>query len=129
MALLDGAIADKVFAAFKGKLHTAILLKAGIAESGGLDANGDPIDISNTQYACEGFDSRYSEFYRAQAGIPDGDLKACIFAKSLAAGIEPEKDDRVRIAIKWYQIRRVARDPATALWVCQSFPIAAPGGI
>lgn len=129
MGILDGQIADKVFAAFKGKLHKGVLLKAIGADSGALDDMGDLTDVAPAQYPCEGFDSRYSEFYRAQAGIPDGDVKICIFAKSLEAGIEPTKDDRARIASAWYQIRRVARDPATALWVCQSYPIAAPEGL
>jgi hypothetical protein len=129
MSLLDDQIAVKVFAAFKGKLHKGILLKAGMAESGGLDELGDPVDVSAAQYPCEGFDSRYSEFYRTQAGIPDGDVKISIFAKSLSQGIEPEKDDRALIGARWYQIRKVARDPATALWTCQSFPIAVPGDI
>lgn len=128
MGILDGPIADKVFAAFKGKLHKGLLLKSVIADSGALDDLGDPIDAGLASYPCEGFDSRYSEFYRAQAGIPEGDVKIGIFAKSLATGIKPEKDDRVKIAQAWYQIRQIARDPATALWLCQSYPIPAPEG-
>lgn len=126
MSLLDGQIADAIYAGFKGKLKTGTLRKVSIGVSAGLDDLGDPIDTAPVSYAFEGFTARYSAFYRAQAGIPDTDLKLNIFAKSLDAGIEPGIDDKAVIDGIWYQIRKRAIDPAGALWVCQSFEIAEP---
>lgn len=126
MGLLDGGLADTIFNAFKGRLLVGSLRKSTVPLSGGLNEYGDPVAPSVASYACEGFDENYSDYIRAQAGIPITDVKINIFAKSLSAGIEPETDDQVLMNSKWYQIRNVMRDPATALWTCQSFQIKDP---
>lgn len=126
MGILDGPLADTVFNAFRGKLKTGVLRITAHPISGALDGRGDPTEAAPTDYPIEGFTSRYSDYARAQLGIPDTDLKVSIFAKSLPAGIEPAKDSKVRIGNQWHQIRRLSIDPAGALWVCQSFEIEDP---
>lgn len=132
MGLLDGDLARSIFAGFTGKLLTGALRKVAVAESGALDQRGDPLDSAPALHACEGFTDLYSETFRAAAGIPKGDLKVCIFAESLPAGVIPEIDDKARmdhggrLGAKWYQIRARDIDPAGALWECQSFEIEEP---
>lgn len=121
MGLLDGQIADLVYAGFKGKLLSGTLSKD--APGGTLDSLGDPTTETTTGYACQGFVDGYSDMYRAQAGIPQEDSKVSIFAKSLPAGVRPGKDDRVTIGGDIWQIRNVKTDPATALWECQAYVI------
>lgn len=123
MALLTGDLAKKVFAGFKGKLLTGELRheEAGTA----VDEYGDPLAPTITYTAIEGFTSNFSDAFRATAGIPDTDLKVQIFAQS-APALVPTKDDKVLFLDQWYQIRKVRKDPATALWTCQSFAIDPP---
>lgn len=130
MGLLDGQIAKAIYAGFKGRLLKGRLLRLSVAESGGLDDLGDAAASSPEFFRLEGFTDRYSDFYRSSAGIPDTDLKVCIFAASLPAGIRPTKDDRVAFTRKgvesWFQLRKDATDPAEALWECQAYAIPAP---
>lgn len=129
MGILDGTIAESIYAGFKGKLLVGIIRQQVTPDSGSLDAKGDPIELDPVDTPVEGFVDEYSAFFRAQAGIPDTDLKVCIFAKS-APAITPTKDDMVRFTQAgvetWYQLRRADTDPARALWTCQGFVILAP---
>lgn len=123
MALLTGDLAKAVFAGFKGLLLSGELRRE--TPSASVDGYGDPLSPTISYFAIEGFVSRYSEFFKNQAGIPDTDLKVNIFAQS-APTLTPNKDDKVLFEGQWYQIRKVATDPATALWTCQSFAIDPP---
>lgn len=128
MSLLGGDIARDVFAAFKGQLQKGLIRQIGSVTSGGLDDYNDPIDGIPVLTACEGFVEDYDDSYRARAGIPDMDVKVNIFAQSIPA-ITPTKDDQVQMPKDtgpWYQLRRIRRDPATAMWSCQAFEIPAP---
>lgn len=130
MALLTGDLASQVFAAFKGKLLKGIIRQTVIPESGALDSHGDPIDSDPVDTAIEGFFENYDDAYKARAGIPLNDLQVNIFAKS-CPGVTPTKDDVVKLigtggVAVWYQLRKVKTDPATAMWVCQSFVIPEP---
>lgn len=134
MGLLDGQLAKAIYAGFKGRLLRGRLLRVeptgDSGEEGVLDALGDPIAEDPTFYGLEGFTDRYSDFIRANAGIPDSDVKVCIFAASLPAGVRPSKDDKVaftRAGVEsWYQLRADATDPAEALWECQAYEIEPP---
>lgn len=127
MGLLDGQISKAIYAGFKGRLLKGRLVRENIAD-GSLDDLGDPVAPTFTSFKLEGFDDLYSEFIRASAGIPDGDVKVCIFEQSMKT--RPTKDDRVAFKRKgverWFQLRADATDPAEALFVCQAFPIPAP---
>lgn len=127
MALLDGDIAKKIFAAFKGKLQTGLIRQISAPSSGGTDEYGDDLDGAPTDTACEGFVEDYDDAYRARAGIPDLDVKVNIFGQSIPT-ITPGKDDKVQMPTggQWYQLRRAKKDPATALWTCQAFAIPEP---
>lgn len=133
MGLLDGELAQSIYDGFAGKLLTARYHAHTVPDSGALDALGDPIDTDTVPTACEGFIDAYSAFTRAQAGIPDTDMKVCLFGKSMP-GVTPERDGLVEItgpagsiyAGRWFQIRERRVDPAGALWECQSFEVPEP---
>jgi len=121
-SLLEGQIAKAIYAGFKGKLLTGTLRRE--IPGGSNDEHGDPETITVSTYDLQGFADEYSDAFKAQAGIPVADLKVCIFAQSLS--VRPAKDDQVRFGSTWYQLRKVATDPATALWTCQAFEIPEP---
>lgn len=129
MGFLDGDLAEAIYKGFKGKLSTGIIRQFSAPTSGALDEYGDPIEVAATDTDIEGFAEGYSEFYRAQAGIPETDLKVNIFAQS-CPGVVPGKDDLVKLtragADTWYQVRKVAVDPAQALFTCQAFVVPEP---
>lgn len=133
MGILDGSLAQSIRDGFKGQLLTAIYYASSVPASGGKDALGDPTSVARVPHDCEGFVDLYSVTTRAQAGIPETDLKVCIFAKSMD-GVTPERDGLVEItgpatsiyAGKWYQVRKQGIDPAGALWELQSFEVKAP---
>lgn len=135
MRLLDGGLAESIYAGFRGKLLGGVIRRAAVAEDADLNSHGDPEASTPEEISIEGFPEGYSRFTKAQAGIPGTDLKLNIFAAS-CPGFEPRKDDQVRLDRKrgkvvlssqWYQIRGpIEIDPASVLWVCQSFEIRAP---
>jgi hypothetical protein len=130
VGLLDGQLAKAIYAGFKGRLLTGRLLRVAPIAADGTDEDGDAASVTPALYGLEGFDDRYSDFSRATAGIPDTDVKVCIFAASLPAGVRPLKDDKVALrragVDRWYQLRRDATDPAEALWECQAFELEGP---
>jgi len=130
VGILDGQLAATIYAGFRGRLSKGRLLRVGVGESGGLDALGDAKATGQELYGLEGFADDYSDFFRAQAGIPETDVKVCIFGASLPKGIRPLKDDKValtRAGVEtWYQLRRDGVDPAGALWECPGFEIDPP---
>jgi hypothetical protein len=129
MGLLDGDLAESIYQGFKGKLLSGIFYQRIVPESGALDALGDPTDLGYTPTPCEGFTDGYSAFTRAQAGIPETDLKLCIFANSMP-GVVPTQGNfavlNTKLGPKWYEVRKRATDPAVALWECQAFEIPEP---
>lgn len=119
--LLNGQLAQQIYAGFRGKLLRGILWRSSPASSGGLDERGDPLATSTSTWPCQGFVEGYDAVFRERAGIPETDSKVNIFAASLPRGISPQKDDKVQMGGSWWQLRKVATDPATALWTCQAF--------
>lgn len=120
MASLLDAIPKQIFSGFRGKLLPATLT---VITSSGVSSTGDATTLTETDYTCEGFLENYNEYYRAQAGIPNTDLKWNVFAASLPAGIEPSRDDKVKFRGDTYRIRTVETDPAKALWYGRAFKI------
>jgi hypothetical protein len=121
--LLTGQLAKAIFAGFKGKLLSGTLRQQ---SAGGVDQWGDPIPGTVSLYGCEGFTDEYSDAFRVQAGIPETDLKVCIFGQSLPAGVQPTKDNQAQFRGQWYQLRKIKVDPAMALFECQAFRIEVP---
>jgi hypothetical protein len=124
--LLDGQLSKAIYAGFRNKLQKGTLWRATAALSAGLDERGDPNATDPVTWACQGFHDNIDDAYKARAGIPETDSMCAIFAQSLPAGIQPQKDDKLFIAGSWWQLRRVKTDPATALWSCQAFQCQAP---
>jgi hypothetical protein len=122
-SILSGPLAKAIYAGFKDRL----LVGTHRRETPGttLDAYGDPTGSTVATTTVQGFTSSYNEMFRVNSLIPDTDLKVNIFAQS-APDLVPTKDDLVQFAGVWYQIRQVKKDPATALWTCQSFVTEAP---
>lgn len=129
MALLEGDLAKSIFKGFKGKLLSGTIRQRATPDSGALDEYGDPVEVTATDTAMEGFVEDYDDQYRVQAGIPETDVLVNIFAQSCPA-VRPSKDDVVKFTqggtVTWYQLRRVRTDPALALWSCQAFVIEEP---
>lgn len=127
MGLLDGDLATAIYDGFKGRLLSGEVRRKGAAVSGGNDAHGDPIDTDTATWEIEGFRDTYSRFTRAQAGIPDTDVKLSIFAQS-APDYTPRMDDLVLLNAQWFRIvgGPIEIDPAGALWTCQGREIEAP---
>lgn len=121
--ILEGTLAKAIFNGFKGRLLKGTLRRETLGTT--LNSHGDPTGATVTTYSIEGFTSGYSDFYRAQAGIPETDVKVNIFAQS-SSGLVPTKDDYVQFQSVWYQLRSVKVDPATALYTCQAFVTDAP---
>jgi hypothetical protein len=112
-SLLEGALAKAIYQGFKGKLLKGVLTRT--TPGGTLDANGDPTSVTPSTFTFEGFAENFTAFYRAQAGIPDGDVSILILAQSI--GTVPNKDDRVTLRGATYQLRKqVEQDPANATY-------------
>lgn len=129
-SFLENQLPNALFAGFKGKTLQGRLRRTTSGASGDLDAEGDPTAVGADFHALEGFPDNFSAYFRATAGIPEADVKLCIFARSLPAGITPSKDDQIGLTRNgvetWYQLRKDATDPAEALWECQAFVIDTP---
>lgn len=118
MGLLDGQIRDAISAGFKGKLLKGTISRT--VPGGGLDENGDPVSVTTQVYQTEGFVEAFSAFYRAQAGIPDTDVKILLIAG--LSETEPTRDDVVTFRGTRYQVRRILDiDPAFATFTLQGY--------
>jgi hypothetical protein len=118
MGLLDGAIKKAIADGFRGKLLSGTLTK--IVATGRDASNGDPT-TTTADYAFQGFREAYSAFFRAQAGIPDDDTKITLIAG--LCGAAPAIGDKININGGWWQVRKVAIDPAGATYDCQCFGV------
>lgn len=110
------SIKVKIGNAFKGKLYTGLLTR-----------DSDPIWVDNVltdgtpqSFRVEGFPDQYSEMYRAQAGIPQGDSKITLIAANCQT--TPKKDDKITFTgFGTFVVREVKTDPATAAYECQVY--------
>jgi hypothetical protein len=119
--ILEGQMANAIYAGFKGKLLTGTLVRHSPSDLE-LDLFGDPVSLTGTSFSCEGFVEKFSEYYRAVTGVPDTDVKVMIFAKSIST--EPTTDDIVVFRDIQYQIRKILEiDPAIATYTLQCFEI------
>ena len=132
MGFLDGDLASQIYKGFKGKLLIGVIRQRALADSGALDALGDPIELAATDTAIEGFVENYDTAYAAKAGIPQTDIAVNIFGKS-CPGVVPGKDEIVRFRQggidTWYQLRAAKTDPALALYSCRAFVIPEPAAL
>jgi hypothetical protein len=121
MPLID-TIAKQIAAGFKGKLNVATLRRD--VPNDGVDDLGDPLPAFHREYGFEGIIDTYSQLYKAQAGIPDTDVRILVIAGTLST--VPLRGDQVLIKGGWYQVREVSKDPADATYTLQSYGIGDP---
>jgi len=116
-SFLAGSLANAIAAGFNGKLLPATLRKV---TTTGRDSKGDPV-TSTADYAVQGLQDSYSAYFRAGAGIPDDDVKLLLIAR--LCGAAPAIGDSININGGWFQVRKVAFDPASATYDCQCFKV------
>lgn len=117
-SFLESQLRNAIAKGFKGKLPVGTLTRM---VSTGVDENNDPVQTP-VEFRVQGFVDDYSAFYRASAGIPDGDSKVTLIAGNSAT--EPLKMDNIQFP-NWplFQVREVRTDPAKATFECQSFEV------
>jgi hypothetical protein len=120
-SLLESQLRKAIAKGFKGKLLKGTLWRSGATT---VNTLGDDVPATPQTFSFEGFREDYSQFYRAQTGIPDTDCKVVIIAGLCAT--TPSKDDKLQLRGQWFQIRRVRGDPAGATHECQCFETGAP---
>ena len=81
--------------------------------------NGDVSSATETA-AAKGMVEEYSAFTRAQAGIPDTDVKLIILQKDV--DLTPTLDSTITIRGVTYSVQRIEQDPAQASWTIQGRP-------
>lgn len=108
-----------IAAGFKGKLLSGVLTRQ---VSGGVDEYGDPVPGTPATFNVEGLVSEYSDYYKAQAGIPETDVQIILIAGNCET--DPLKDDEIQFPnFGSYKVRKVMTDPAKAHYKCQSFKV------
>lgn len=124
VSLLDRYVKDQVAKGFKGRLKTGTLRRV---TATAVDAAGDLDGGTVTTYSFEGIRQFFSVFTKAQANIPDTDVKILIILGLVKPATTPLVDDKIYIEGKWHQIRRILEvDPAGASLLAQCFEIPAP---
>ncbi len=116
-------IRTAIASGFKGQLRTGTLRRPGY--SSGVDSFGDPIPGTATTYECQGIREDYTALYKAEAGIPDEDVRILLIGGLVS--VEPVQGDQIFIESKWHEVRRVESiDPAAASYTLQCFEIRDP---
>jgi hypothetical protein len=134
-SFLAGPLAKQIARAFKGRLLVGTLYRDAPST---LDAYGDPVNASGDflDYTFTGMRESFDARYRAQALIPETDVKIMILIASLRPITTITQNDQAsRISLLdrlsnvmfWYQVRRVLEiDPASATAILQCYQIPSP---
>jgi hypothetical protein len=123
-SFLAGSLAKQIARGFKGKLLVGTIRRAGPYT---LDDFGDSVSSGNTTYAFTGMRESFDARYRAQALIPETDVKILVLLASVIPPITPVQSDQILINGEWHQVRRVLDvDPASATMSLQAFVIPTP---
>lgn len=116
MGLLDGGLAAVFGGAFgplflDGVLHVEILTPDG---EGGFWSTFSDLPI-------KGMVDTYSDAYRAQANIPETDVRLIV----LQFGVDgaPSTDAQITIRGTRYSIQAIEQDPAQAAWTIRGRPV------
>ncbi|WP_022697923.1 hypothetical protein [Euryhalocaulis caribicus] len=119
MGLLDGDLQDVFGSVFGSLMLDGTLTKApSVSDGKGGWTAGTP-QTAAVKLMIES----YSEFYRAQAGIPDTDVKIIVLQKDVA--FTPDTDSRITVRGEEYSVVQVQQDPAQASWTLQGRPVSA----
>lgn len=107
--------------AFKGKLRVGTIRKKTYSS----DAYNDRVETGHTDYTFTGIRDSFDARYRAQALIPERDVKILVLLGSTK--VQPERADDIFIDNAWFRVREIIEmDPATASATCQAFQIVGP---
>ena len=118
MGLLDGDL-QNVFGSVFGSLMLDGTLTTITSVSNGKGGWTNSTQTAAVKLMIES----YSEFYRAQAGIPDTDVKIIVLQKDVA--LTPDINSRITARGVEYSVVRVQQDPAQAAWTLQGRPVSA----
>lgn len=82
-----------------------------------------PGTTTTTAQDCRCFVDEYSALLRAQAGIPDEDMKVMVLQRNDAGEwVDVQVGDTIRARGKDWRAQTVAQDPASATWTIQGRP-------
>jgi hypothetical protein len=122
---LEGSLKRAIAKGFAGKLTLGVLRRS---TSSGVDDKGDALPPTTTDTRFNGIRSDFSAFSKAQAGIPETDVKILVLLGSMKPEITPKKDDLIymrRPWNQWYMCRRVLTiDPAGASCELQAYAVS-----
>jgi hypothetical protein len=90
------------------------------AQTTSIDSNGQA-SRTETSQIISGLEVEYTATHRAQAGIPETDRSLLVLGAGLSSA--PVPGDRIDINGTRFEIVRTQRDPARAVYECQSRPI------
>lgn len=90
---------------------------AGTRTSGQLNEGTNPTTLT---YSGRGFISDYKDTEMANTSIRTSDKKIAILGASLPNGIIPIPGDSILVEGNSYNVVNVKRDPAAAIYICQS---------
>ena len=121
---LESQIKKQVASAFRGKLLSGTLRRE---TATALDERGDPV-VTAATYSFEGIRESYSEYYRAQAGIPEEDVAILVLLGSTSPAVVPTQGDKIKLSnTGWHQVRGIPEiDPAGATAKCRCYLIEDP---
>lgn len=121
MGLLDGQLQAVFGSVFKPLLLDGKIEKIELVDDGYGGYSEAPTE-ADIKVMVEG----YSAFTRAQAGIPDKDVKLIILQHQVT--ISPDLDSKVRVLAQGevveqlFSIQKIEKDPAQASWTVQGRP-------
>jgi hypothetical protein len=123
-SFLAGSLAKQIARGFKGKLLVGQIRRAGPYT---VDDFGDVLTDGFTTYSFTGMRASFDARYRAQALIPETDVKILVLLASVNPSTTPVQSDQIFINAEWFQVRRILDvDPAGATMNLQAFVITAP---
>ncbi len=123
---LEGGLKKSIAKGFKGKSK---LLPGTIRRySYAMDNFGDRNPLNHIDYPFNGIRESFDARYRAQAGIPESDVKVLVLLGSTT--VTPQQTDKVLINGSWHEVREVLSiDPAGASASLQCYVIPAPPAV
>jgi hypothetical protein len=127
VSLLEGQLKERIAKGFQGKLTLGTLRRV---TTTGLDNKGDETSPVTTDVGFEGIRQSFSALYKAQAGIPETDVKILILLGSITTGVTPRESDMIYLKApwnRWHKVRRILEtDPARASCLVQAYEIPTP---
>lgn len=116
----EGPLRRALAAGFKGHLSTGIIRRYTYT----MNSFGDRVPSGHTDYTFEGIRDDFNALYRAQAGIPDSDVRVMVILGLVKPPTTPVQTDKIFIKNQWHEVRQVLEiDPADATAKLQCYKI------